>query len=107
MIASDDFWDDILGHLKDRVLVPIVGPELMTVPDGDRRLTLSRVLGERFASRYQLKVDWGPQSDLTDALNTYLTGRGETQRLYRVVNDLLSNLNPPVPDALRQLAGIR
>jgi hypothetical protein len=104
--ASEDFWDDILGHLKERVLLPVIGPELVTVQDGDRRVTLSRLLGERIAARYQLKVDWGPESGLDEAVGAYLAGRGEAQRLYRVVNDLLSDLNPEPAEALRQLAGI-
>jgi hypothetical protein len=104
--ASEDFWDDILGHLKERVLLPVIGPELVAVQDGDRRVTLPRLLGERIAARYQLKVDWGPESGLDEAVGAYLAGRGEAQRLYRVVNDLLSDLNPEPAEALRQLAGI-
>ena len=69
MLANDDFWDDLLGYLKDRVLIPVVGPELVTVADGARRVTLTRLLAERFAARYQLNVNWDTQSDLSDALN--------------------------------------
>jgi len=105
--ASEDFWDDILGHLKERVLLPVIGPELVTVKDGDRRVTLSRLVGERLAARDKLDVDWGPESGLDDAVGAYLTARGnEAHRLYRVVNDLLSDLNPEPPEALRQLADI-
>jgi len=106
--ASEDFWDDILGHLKDRVLLPVVGPELVTVQEGDRRVSLSRLLGERVAARYQLDVSWGPLSGLDDAVGALLAARGsrEAERLYRVVNDLVSDLDPPPPEALRQLAGV-
>ncbi|HSK80283.1 MAG TPA: toll/interleukin-1 receptor domain-containing protein [Thermoanaerobaculia bacterium] len=109
MPASEDFWDDILGHLKDRVLLPVVGPELVTVQDGDRRVSLSRLLGERVAARYQLDVGWGPLSGLDDAVGAFLAARGsrEAERLYRVVNDFVSDLDPQPPEALRQLAGIR
>ena len=109
MPASEDFWDDILGHLRDRVILPVVGPEIVTVQDGDRRVSLSRLLGERVAARYQLDVSWGPSSGLGDAVGTFLAARGsrEAERLYRVVNDLVSDLNPQPPEALRQLAGIR
>ncbi len=103
--ASEDFWDDILGHLKDRVLLPVVGPELVTVRDGDRRVSLSRLLGERVAARYQLDVSWGPLSGLDDAVGAFLAARGsrEAERLYRVVNDLISDLDPQPPEPLRQL----
>jgi hypothetical protein len=45
-LASEDFWDDLLGHLRDRALLPVVGPELATVRDGERRVSLSRLLGD-------------------------------------------------------------
>jgi hypothetical protein len=107
--ASEDFWDDILGHLRDRVLLPVVGPELITVQDGERRVSLSRLLGERVAARYQLDVSGSTLSGLDDAVGAFLSARGsrEAERLYRVVNDLLSGLGSPPPEALRQLAGIR
>ena len=54
MPASQDFWDDLLGHLKDRALLPVIGPELVTVQDGERRVALSQLLGERLAERYEL-----------------------------------------------------
>lgn len=109
MAASEDFWDDILGHLRDRVLLPVIGPELVTMQDGDRRVTLSRLLGERVAARYQLDVSWGPHSGLDEAVGAFLAVRGsrEAERLYRVVNDLVSTLDPQPSEALRQLASIR
>jgi hypothetical protein len=87
----------------------VIGPELVMVQDGDRRVSLSRLLGERVAARYQLDVSWGPFSGLDDAVAAFLTARGsrEAERLYRVVNDLVSDLDPPAPEALCQLAGIR
>lgn len=108
MSASEEFWDNILGHLKAKVLVPIVGSELLIVPDGDRRVMLSRLIGERVAARYQLKIDWERATGLNDAISTCLSaqGRSDARQLYRVVNDVLNELNPPVPDALRQLAQI-
>lgn len=107
-MASEDFWDDILGHLKQGVLLPVIGPELVTVQDGDRRVTLSRLIGEAVAARYKLDVSWTPQSGLDEAIAVYLAGpgRGETQRLYRVVNDVLARLNPAPADALGRLAEI-
>lgn len=108
MSASEDFWDDILGHLRDRVLLPVVGPELVTVEDGERRVSLSRLLGERIAARYQLDVSWEPFSGLDDAVGAFLTARsGEAGRLYRIINDLLvSDLDLQPSEALYQLAGI-
>ena len=49
-----------------------------------------------------------PNADLNDVVRMFFAvrGRDESDRLYRVVNDLLLAANPPPPDSLRQLAAI-
>lgn len=108
MAADEDFWDDLLGHLGEGVLVPVVGPELCVVADGAREATLSRLLGERLAARYKVEVAWGDPGSLDDAVRAVLAGAGrdKLERLYRVVNDALRELDPAPPLALRQLASI-
>ena len=68
MPASQDFWDNLLGHLKDRALLPVIGPELVTVLDGERRVALTQLLGERLAERYQLPIGSNPPFGLDDAV---------------------------------------
>lgn len=106
MPASEEFWDDILGHLQQRVLVPFVGPELVTVVDGGRQTTLVGLLGERLAGKY--KLDVAPDGGFHQAIRAFLSARGrdESERLYRIVNDLLIATNPATPDSLRQIAAI-
>lgn len=109
MLANEDFWDDLLGHLKQGVLVPVVGPELVTVDDGQRRVMLVRRIAERLVERSQLKIDWTPEPCLDEAIAAYLAakGRDQSERLYRVVNDILAELAPAPPESLTQLAAIR
>lgn len=109
MLANEDFWDDLLGHLKQGVLVPIVGPELVTVEDGERRVMLVRRIAERLVERSQLKIDWTHEPCLDEAIAAYLAakGRDQSERLYRVVNDILAELAPTPPESLIQLAAIR
>jgi len=106
--VSEDFWDDLLGHVRERVLVAFVGPDLVTVTRDGRTTTVSRLLAERLAERYKLQFAWTESSGLHDVvLPLYAAqGRSESERLYRVVNDLLLAANPAPSDALRQLASI-
>lgn len=108
MAADEDFWDDILAHLKQRVLLPVVGPQLVTVVDADRSVTLSRLIGERLLQRSRISVEWEERSGLDHAVRAYLAakGRDQSDRLYRVVNDILTELNPEPPESLRHLARI-
>lgn len=108
MQPDEDFWDDLLAHLREQVLVPVVGPEMVLTRDGDRTLPLTRLIGERLAARYKLDVDWSNGAGLDVAVRAYFTARGRDQdeRLYRVVNDILGEIDPQPDDSLKQLAAI-
>ena len=107
MHADEDFWDDLLGHIGSGLLVPFVGPELVLVDDGPRRVPLERLLAERLAARYGLPMpEAGAGLDATVRAFLAARGRDQQERLYRVVNDLLADLQPVPGEALRQLAAI-
>ena len=59
MGVNEDFWDDLLGHIRDRVLVPVVGPDLTVVNVGNTEQTFSSLIGQRLAERYRLTVSPG------------------------------------------------
>jgi TIR domain/SIR2-like domain len=107
-LGNEDFWDDLLAHLKARVLVPVVGHETLVVPSGGGSLLLDAVIGRQLADRYEL--DLGPDGPrgLYDAVRAFIARQGsrDLERLYRVVNDILAGLQPPVPETLRSLARI-
>jgi hypothetical protein len=104
---TSEFWDDLLAYIKDGVLVPVIGPQLLVI-DADRPgQKLFEAVAERLAARYQLALPAGTNS-LSDAVSAVLQARGrdESQRLYRVVNDIITSLSGRVPEALRKLAEI-
>ncbi len=51
---DDDFWDDLLGHIRDQVLVPVVGPDLTVVKVGDAEQTLTTFIGQRLDEKFHL-----------------------------------------------------
>ncbi len=106
MPPDDDFWDDLLAHVRAGVLLPVVGPDMTLVDDGPRRVPLMQLLGERLAQRYQLALPAG--ASLDTAVRAFLAARGRDQleRLYRVVNDLLVEMAPVPAEPLRRLAAI-
>jgi hypothetical protein len=104
-VASES-WDDLFAYIRDGVLVPVIGPQLLVV-DADRPgQTLFEAVAERLAARYHLAIPAG--SRLTDAVSAVLqaSGHEENQRLYRVINDIVASVATRVPDPLRQLATI-
>jgi hypothetical protein len=106
---QDFFWDDLLEYVDERRVIPIVGAELLTIPDGGGgEIPLQRVLAQKLAERLRI-----PAEDVTDddALHQvvcrYLQRGGRREEVYPRLRNLLKELAPPVPEPLRQLARIR
>jgi hypothetical protein len=104
---ADDFWDDILGHIGQRELVPVVGPDLTIVNVGGAERILTTLIGERLAQRYELTTPSGTTT-MRDAVEAFLRerGRDELERLYRVINDIIRDLDAAPGGPLNDLASI-
>jgi hypothetical protein len=106
MAETSESWDDLLAYVRDGVLVPVVGPRLLVI-DADRPgQTLFEAVADRLAARYHLSLPEG--AGLSDAVSAVLqaSGHDESQRLYRVVNDIITALGAKVPQPLALLAEI-
>jgi hypothetical protein len=105
MSVDDDFWGDLLSHIRDQRLVSVVGPNLALVDVGDAVQPLNTLIGARLVERYQLSVD---ATTMGDAVAAFLRERGqdEAERLYRVINDIVVELDQGPGEALRNLAAI-
>ena len=53
---DEDFWDDLLGHIRHQMLVPVIGPDLTAAKVGDDDQTFNTLICRRLAERYQLNV---------------------------------------------------
>jgi TIR domain-containing protein len=104
---NEDFWDDLMAHIRQRVLVPVVGPDLTLVNGGNTEQTLSTLIGQRLADRWSLSVPPGTTT-MDEAVAAFVRERGqdEMERLYRVINDIIVEVDPEPDDALRNLAAI-
>jgi hypothetical protein len=106
---QDFFWDDLLEFIEERRVIPIVGSELLTVPDGaGGEVPLQCILALKLAERLRV-----PAADCTgdDALHTvvcrYLQQGGRREEIYPRIRTLMKELAPAVPPVLRDLARIR
>src|SRR6185503_19420036 len=99
---QDFFWDDILEFIDERKVIPIVGAELLNVPNGaGDEIPLQRLLAGKLAERLRL-----PEENLAgdDALHQvvcrYLARGGRREEVYPRLRNLMRELAPPVPEAL-------
>jgi hypothetical protein len=106
---QDFFWDDILEFIEEGKVIPIVGAELLNVPDGNGgEIPLQSLLAEKLAERLRLPVESNAGDDaLHQVVCRYLARGGRREEVYPRLRNLMRELAPPVPEALRQLARIR
>lgn len=108
-IGQDFFWDDLLEYIGERRVIPIVGAELLTVPDGAGGQTpLMSVLATRLAERLRVPADGCTGDDaLHQVVCRYIQRGGRREEVYPRLRILMKELAPAVPPILRELASIR
>lgn len=104
-LAEED-WQELLLYIQYRQVIPVVGPELVTVAHEGGRLPLTRWLAPRLAEHLKL-----PEPARFSALNevacAYLLGeRSDRQQIYTGLRLLLGKMRLEPPPALLQLAKI-
>jgi TIR domain len=106
MSVDEDFWEDLLSHIRQQELIAVVGPSLTTVNVGHAEQTLTTLVGQRLGDEYQLGIP--PWATTGDAVAVFLLERGRdgAERLYRAIYDIIVDLDPTPGDALRDLAAI-
>jgi len=106
---QDFFWDDILEFIEEQKVIPIIGAELLNVPDGaGGEIPLQRLLAVKLAERLRLPaMDCSGDDALHQVVCRYLQGGGRREEVYPRIRNLMKELAPPVPEPLRQLARIR
>jgi hypothetical protein len=109
MREAEEFWDELLAQIEAGEIIPVVGPELLTVPVEGRETLLYQVLAERLLAKYGLVASISPPEgehagdattvwlrpyhELNDAVCAVVAQRGRrVQDLYRPINDLLKAL---------------
>ena len=103
------FWDDLLEFIDEHRVIPVVGAELSTLPDGKGgTVSLHRLLATKLAERLRVPDAQSAEGDaLHEVVCSYLARGGRREDVYPRLRNLLKEIAPPVPEALRQLARIR
>jgi hypothetical protein len=126
MREAEEFWEELLAQIEAGQVIPIVGPELLTVVVEGRETSLYQVLAERLLTKYGLAtgvaapegepaphgatVVLRPYHELNDAVCALAQRGRRVQDLYRPIHDLLrALLETPAESSLqplRALAGV-
>ena len=113
MKFRDRNWRQLLTEIKDRQVVPIIGPELLVSDADTGPRTFSRYLAEQLVERLELdtqelREDYELGDVVTEFLSEIRKNPTDFKRddLYFEIRDLITNCSWPVPKPLKQLAAI-
>jgi hypothetical protein len=100
-------WDKLIGQVLQRLVVPVVGPELLTVQEGGEEQSLYAVWARELAGDSGIVVPGNTDSALYDVANELSATRNRNPLdLAYDVDDVIRNPPRPIPDALKKLAEI-
>ena len=102
----EPFWDDLLHFVEDGRVIPVLGPELLTLESGGETKFLYAYLAEQLAAR--LQVEFQPEDNLNSVVCRYLAQDGKRQTVYTQLKRAMPPLNEiTVPGTLVKLAEIQ
>lgn len=52
----EQFWEDLLAFIEERLVIPVVGAELLSIQSGGAAILLYRAVAETLLTRYGLAV---------------------------------------------------
>lgn len=109
MAFDERQWSRLLTDIKDRVVIPVIGPDVVVLDfDGDRT-TLQTFLAKQLLSRLNFPAD-APRNaapDLSEVIARYLGQKGsDPEELYYEIGEILNGRALPTPQPLARLAAI-
>jgi hypothetical protein len=104
---DDDAWDDLLNFIEEHRVIPIIGPELLTVETDSGPRLLYDWIAEKLAGKLGVDTAQLPQPyTLNDVVCWFLASRGRREEAYTRLRSILREANFAPPLALRRLAQI-
>lgn len=106
-VDFEEFWEELLAYIEERRVVPVIGPELVTVEVDGARLPLTSVLAQRLADKLRVDLSALPgRPTLNDVVSAFVARGGRREEVYPKIRLLLRDAGVPPSPALRQLAEI-
>jgi hypothetical protein len=104
---DDDAWEDLLNFIEEKRVIPVVGPELLTVATETGPQNLYDWLAGKLATRLGVApASLPPRPSLNDVVVQFLGHRGRREDAYTRIRTILREVTFAPPTALRQLAEI-
>ncbi|MES2922396.1 MAG: toll/interleukin-1 receptor domain-containing protein [Verrucomicrobiota bacterium] len=113
MNLEERHWERLLADIQGRLVIPVIGPELLILEIDGKPVPLYRYLAEQLVARLELNVKDLPASyGFYQVVSEYLAQqpthpkRYERDEVYYEIREILAEREWPTPEPLKQLAEI-
>jgi hypothetical protein len=105
---TESEWDMLIGQVLQRLVVPVIGPELLTCEEAGEEHSLFAIWARELAERARIPFSGSTDSALYDVANelSVLPKYGNPLVMAYNIDDVIRNPPRPIPDALKKLAEI-
>jgi hypothetical protein len=104
--VPESFWDNLLDYVQEGTVIPVIGPELATVREGEQDVPLDGWLARRLAADLGLTTELPEGFTLNDVVSMYQRQRRDRVELYAQIHRTLRNAVLAPPEPLKALASI-
>jgi len=106
--VSERFWERVLQRLEEETVIPVLGPDLLTVDDEGTETLLYPLLAKKLAGHLRVSsADLPRGSELQEISRRFLMNSKDVQEIYRSLRVVFRELDPiPIPAPLLDLARI-
>jgi hypothetical protein len=105
---SEEFWGELILFIEEGKVIPVIGPELVTVDDGGTQVPLYSWLARKLAERIDLPLaDLPDPIDLNDVVAQSVRRDDDRDGLYPKLLQILRSAPSTPSPALSALAGIQ
>ncbi|MCU7812516.1 MAG: hypothetical protein KZQ77_15005, partial [Candidatus Thiodiazotropha sp. (ex Notomyrtea botanica)] len=102
---QERFWNQLLSITAKGKVVPVVGEDILALPDGSSDLFYAG-LAKRFASYSGLELPPGQPPVLSSVVSSHPEFRDNPHDIYQEIGEEYDDWNPDIPEPLINLAGI-
>ena len=109
MAELNRFWDQLLRLIEEDKVVPVVGQDLLTIPESSGHTHLYPYLATRLASYLEVSPDeLPPGSELSEVASRFIDAGNPGQDVYAALRTVAAAADGfPIPESLLKLAAIR
>src|SRR5262245_57625812 len=87
-----EFWDDLLAFIEQRRVIPVLGPELLTIREGSRTVPLYRAVADRLLEHHGIAHLSSEHYGLSEAVSALVAAGRRVRDLYRPIHDILQRV---------------